>query len=84
MDFSYSQYFDSKSQPDAYERVLVDVMRGDHTLFATSSEVLQTWRIVEPILQSWSQDNISLPTYKNNSANPKTLPKWAVSEHRHH
>jgi len=83
MDFSYASYFDSKSQTDAYERVLVDVMRGDHTLFATSAEVLQTWRIVEPILQNWSQDNISLPTYKNNSTNPETLPKWAVSEHRH-
>jgi len=83
MDFSYSQYFDSKSQPDAYERVLIDVMRGDHTLFATSAEVLQTWRIVEPILQAWSRDNSSLPIYKNNSANPDSLPKWAVSEHRH-
>ena len=83
MDFSYSKYFDSKSQPDAYERVLVDVMRGDHTLFATSDEVLQTWRIVEPILQSWSQDNSDLPTYKNHIANPETLPEWAVSEHRH-
>src|ERR1019366_9024463 len=60
MDFSYSKYFDSKSQPDAYERVLVDVMRGDHTLFATSAEVLQTWRIVEPILENWSSNNHSL------------------------
>lgn len=83
MDFSYSQYFDSKSQPDAYERVLVDVMRGDHTLFATSSEVLETWRIVEPILQAWDRDSTTVPTYKNNSANPDDLPKWAVSEHRH-
>jgi len=83
MDFSYSKFFDSKSQPDAYERVLVDVMRGDHTLFATSGEVLETWRIVEPVIIAWGKNNQSLPLYKNGSENPETIPDWAVSEHRH-
>jgi glucose-6-phosphate 1-dehydrogenase len=83
MDFSYAKYFDSKAQPDAYERVLVDVMRGDHTLFATSQEVLQTWRIVEPIIENWANRLTSLPLYKNNSPNPGDLPKWAISEDQH-
>jgi glucose-6-phosphate 1-dehydrogenase len=83
MDFSYNQYFDSKSQPEAYERVLMDVMRGDSTLFATSDEVLQTWRIVEPILKNWESDDSPIPTYKNNSPNPPSLPDWAKPEHEH-
>ena len=83
MDFSYDQYFDSKSQPEAYERVLIDVMRGDHTLFATSEEVLETWRVVEPIVQSWDQDRTTIAIYEGGASNPPDLPNWAVSEHRH-
>jgi glucose-6-phosphate 1-dehydrogenase len=81
MDFSYSQYFDYKSQANAYEKVLVDVMRGDHTLFATSEEVLETWRIVGPIISSWEKNRNGLEIYKNNSKNPKNLPKWALSDY---
>ncbi len=83
MDFSYAKYFDTRSQPDAYERVLVDVMRGDHTLFATSQEVLQTWRIVQPIIENWGRRTVNLPLYENGSANPVDIPKWALSEDQH-
>ena len=76
MDFSYSRFFSAESQPDAYERVLVDVIRGDHTLFATSEEVLTAWRIVDPVLYRWSKETSDLQIYKNNSTGPKVLPKW--------
>ena len=48
MNFSYSQYFDTSGH-DAYERVLVDGMRGDHLLFATKSEVMSAWRLLQPV-----------------------------------
>lgn len=76
MDFSYDRFFDSKLQPDAYERVLVDVIKGDHTLFTTSEEVLAVWRIVDPVLNHWSKGNSDLLTYKNNSDGPEQLPEW--------
>lgn len=55
MDFSYQQAFAGHEHPNAYERVLVDAVRGDHTLFATSEEVMEAWRIVQPVLDEWSK-----------------------------
>jgi glucose-6-phosphate 1-dehydrogenase len=62
MDFSYEQNFGGAGHPNAYERVLVDAVRGDRTLFATSHEVLEAWRIVEPVLSAWSKTT-SIPSY---------------------
>lgn len=59
MDFSYNQNFDDFAHPNAYERVLVDAIRGDHTLFATSQEVLAAWRVVQPVLDNWSSSDSS-------------------------
>ncbi len=70
MDFCYNEKL-GVSHPDAYERVLVDVMRGDKTLFATSNEVLASWEIIEPILYAWQSDRQPLYIYKNNSWGPE-------------
>lgn len=70
MDFSYHGVFSEPDHPDAYERVLVDAIKGDHTLFATSSEVLEAWRILQPILTSWELDTSDLIVYEPNSNGP--------------
>jgi glucose-6-phosphate 1-dehydrogenase len=70
MEFSYQKDFGDNSQPDAYERVLVDAVRGDHTLFATSEEVLASWRIVQPVLDAWSKSGDNLKAYKQGSTGP--------------
>ena len=49
MDFSYGAAF-LEEPPDAYERLLLDAMVGDPTLFIRSDEVDQAWQIVDPIL----------------------------------
>ncbi len=74
MDFSYAQHFDNHKHPDAYERVLLDAVRGDHTLFATSAEVLASWRIIQPILDEWSKQTDDLITYKPGSQGPLSPP----------
>ena len=43
--------------PDAYEHVLLDAMRTDHSLFTTSEEVLASWRVLQPLLDGWTHDN---------------------------
>src|SRR5205085_2846311 len=43
--------------PDAYEQVLVDAIRSKRSLFASSQEVLASWRILQPILDFWKTDN---------------------------
>jgi glucose-6-phosphate 1-dehydrogenase len=70
MNFSYSQTW-QKDLPEAYERLLLDVMRGDSTLFTRSDEVAAAWSIIDPILQSWS-DSLSIPmaTYAPGSWGP--------------
>ncbi|MEA2453043.1 MAG: glucose-6-phosphate 1-dehydrogenase [Actinomycetota bacterium] len=52
MDFDYEADFGSGS-PEAYERLLMDAMTGEATLFTRSDEIEQAWEIVDPILDFW-------------------------------
>jgi glucose-6-phosphate 1-dehydrogenase len=79
MDFLYRNSFVG-IQPDAYQRVLVDALKGDKTLFATSEEVLASWRIVEPILHAWSISK-ELPTYEIGSWGPSEATNLAHNAH---
>jgi glucose-6-phosphate 1-dehydrogenase len=54
MDFDYETDFGSGT-PEAYERLLLDSMLGDATLFARSDEIEQAWEVVDPIQKHWSQ-----------------------------
>jgi glucose-6-phosphate 1-dehydrogenase len=70
LDFCYGAKL-NVTHSDAYERVLVDAMRGDRTLFATSEEVLSCWRITEPVLAAWAEKDFPLHMYENNSWGPE-------------
>ena len=52
MEFDYESDFGSGS-PEAYERLLLDCMNGDATLFTRSDEIEQAWEIIEPVLDHW-------------------------------
>ena len=70
MEFHYGTSFLSES-PEAYERLILDVMRGDATLFTRNDEVEALWRIIDPILGAWSADTDSpLPQYAAGSEGP--------------
>jgi glucose-6-phosphate 1-dehydrogenase len=70
MEFLYGTSFLSQS-PEAYERLILDTMRGDATLFARNDEVEAAWRIVDPILEAWSKDTDPIPQYKAGSSGPE-------------
>lgn len=70
LDFCYQDKL-ALSHPDAYERVLFDAIRGDRTLFASSEEVIQGWRITEPILKAWSEPDFPLEFYDRGSWGPE-------------
>jgi glucose-6-phosphate 1-dehydrogenase len=53
MDFHYGTSF-GKASPEAYERLLLDAMSGDATLFARRDEVEEAWAFVDPIEHAWS------------------------------
>ncbi len=64
MEFNYSASFGSKS-PEAYERLILDVMAGDATLFMRRDQVDAAWRFVMPILDRWEQMRVrDLPEYQ--------------------
>jgi glucose-6-phosphate 1-dehydrogenase len=70
MDFSYGAAF-LEEPPDAYERLQLDAMIGDPTLFIRSDEVLQAWRIVDPILTAWASRDTPLARYPAGTWGPK-------------
>jgi glucose-6-phosphate 1-dehydrogenase len=71
MDFRYGSSFGVKS-PDAYERLLLDCMLGDSTLFARRDMVERGWEIVDPILDAWKQPASDFPNYEAGSSGPQS------------
>ena len=69
MEFLYGTAFLSES-PEAYERLIIDAMRGDATLFTRNDEVEAQWRICDPIVQAWSQMPGPLAQYPAGSQGP--------------
>ncbi len=74
MEFLYGTAFLSQS-PEAYERLILDAMRGDATLFTRDDEVEAQWRIIDPILESWSKGEPPLAEYPAGSAGPEEAGK---------
>jgi glucose-6-phosphate 1-dehydrogenase len=70
MDFRYDDDFGG-DLPEAYERLLLDTLQGDASLFARSDEIELSWRVVDPILQSWEQGLASLAFYEPGSWGPR-------------
>lgn len=70
MDFLYGQSF-KQALPEAYERLLLDALRGDATLFMRSDEVMTAWEFVTPILEAWERQTApNTPNYAPGSWGP--------------
>jgi glucose-6-phosphate 1-dehydrogenase len=70
MDFSYGAAF-LEEPPDAYERLLLDALVGDPTLFIRTDEVEQAWRIVSPLQTAWADGAARLERYPAGTWGPK-------------
>jgi len=53
MEFHYRDSFKGQALPDAYERLILDALKGDPSLFARSDEIELAWQLIDPILQGW-------------------------------
>ena len=70
MDFSYRTSFEERS-PEAYERLLLDALRGDASLFTRSDEVEMAWRFASAILEGWAKlPDPSFPNYEPGTRGP--------------
>lgn len=55
MNFDYAQHSPDLAIPDAYERLVVDALSGDSSLFIRSDEIELSWQIVDPLISAWEQ-----------------------------
>ena len=81
MDFSYEAAF-LEEAPDAYERLLLDAMIGDPTLFIRSDEVEQSWRIIEPVLEAWRGSRAPLVRYAAGAWGPEEADRLLAADGR--
>ena len=71
MDFLYGGAFRT-GMPEAYERLILDTMLGDSTLFTRTDEVEEQWKLVDAIIAGWQRDNPAFPNYPAGSWGPPT------------
>ena len=79
MEFLYGTTFLSQS-PEAYERLILDAMRGDATLFTRNDEVEAQWRIIDPVVQAWGQSAAGVGEYPAGSQGPADADRLLVGD----
>jgi glucose-6-phosphate 1-dehydrogenase len=81
MQFHYRDSFSGNHLPDAYERLLLDAIQGDASLFARSDEIQWAWRLVDPVIQGWQTPQAPpLVTYPRNSWGPPAADDLLAGE----
>ena len=79
MEFLYGTSFMSQS-PEAYERLILDAMRGDATLFTRNDEVEAQWRIIDPVVHEWVQSAAGVGEYPAGSQGPADADRLLVGD----
>ena len=83
LDFSFQGTSGGKSLPDAYQRLLLDALNGDASLFARSDEVELAWSIIDPIIAAWKSPAAPpLHRYKKGLWGPDEAAVWMHQQHR--
>lgn len=70
MDFGYGSSF-TESSPEAYERLILDVLLGDPPLFPQNEEVELSWKILDPILEHWANSPTPPHSYEAGTWGPQ-------------
>lgn len=82
LDFRFADEF-SRAAPDAYQRLLLDAMIGDASLFARSDEVELAWQVFDPIIAAWQTEHAPpLRTYPSGMWGPQTATQWMEDDGR--
>jgi glucose-6-phosphate 1-dehydrogenase len=71
MEFHYEDSFGKTTLPDAYERLLLDVLNGDASLFTRADEVETAWALIDPIIQAWESQKKPPVVYEPGSWGPE-------------
>lgn len=71
MSFAEALGTDAEDTPDAYERLIMDVIRGNQTLFMRGDEVEAAWAWTDPIIKGWQERNDTPKSYEPGSSGPE-------------
>ena len=80
MDFAYGGAF-VESSPEAYERLILDVLLGDPPLFPQHEEVELAWEILDPVIEHWSRQT-SIDTYTSGTWGPASADEMIARDGR--
>jgi glucose-6-phosphate 1-dehydrogenase len=81
MDFGYGHSF-TEASPEAYERLILDVLLGDPPLFPRQAEVELSWQILDPIVEHWARNGQPEP-YRSGSWGPPNADRMLSRDGRH-
>lgn len=82
MEFHYRSSFGGGTLPDAYERLLLDALNGDASLFTRSDEIEAAWRLIDPVVRITDNLTDPLPEYQCGSAGPDEAEKFIIRDGR--
>ena len=80
MDFQYGEAF-TESSPEAYERLMLDVLLGDATLFPHAEEVEASWRVIDPLEELWAEGSEPEP-YRAGEWGPEAADEMLARDGR--
>ena len=82
MEFHYADSFGQTAIPESYERLLLDAITGDASLFTRADEVETAWGLIDPILEAWSTNNPPLAVYEPGSWGPVEASEMLEKDRR--
>lgn len=83
LEFNYAKTFAQATRTEPYEKLLLDAISGDQTLFAHSQEVEASWQVITKILAGWDKYQPPLFTYEAGSWGPKEAESLIERDQRH-
>ncbi len=84
MEFHYADSFSTTAIPESYERLLLDTLTGDASLFTRADEVETAWGIIDPIISAWDSPskNHPLAFYEPGSRGPTEADELLARDER--
>ena len=82
MEFHYEDSFGKTAIPEAYERLLLDVLTGDASLFTRADEVETAWAIIDPIIRAWDSQKPPLAFYEPATWGPAEATELLAKDKR--
>ncbi|NLF02339.1 MAG: glucose-6-phosphate dehydrogenase, partial [Anaerolineales bacterium] len=81
--FDYARAFGPSSLPEAYERLLLDALQGDASLFTRADEIEIAWGLIDPVLAAWEQPGAPPPSlYEPDTWGPPEANEFLARENR--